>query len=102
MPMPSSWQGGLSGDLARPGADSLIEKTYRDYGSRLVIAGVGGVSTPEQAYWKIRHGASLVMLISALMFNGPQHITTLKRGLAQLLHRDGFAHVADAVGVDVE
>lgn len=100
--MPSSWQGGLSGDLARPGADSLIEKTYRDYGSRLVIAGVGGVNTPEQAYWKIRHGASLVMLISSLMFNGPQHITTLKRGLAQLLHRDGFVHVADAVGVDVK
>lgn len=100
--VPPSWRGGLSGDLARPGADDLIEKTFRDYGHRLVIAGVGGVTTPEQAYWKIRHGSSLVMLISSLMFNGPQHITVLKRGLAQLLRRDGFAHVSDAVGIDVD
>lgn len=100
--IPKSWEGGLSGALARPGAESLIEKTYREYGSKLVIAGVGGTTTPEDAYWKIRHGASLVMLISALMFEGPQQITTIKRGVAALLRRDGFSHVSDAVGVDVD
>ena len=40
--------------------------------------------------------------ISSLMYRGPQQITVLKRGLAQLLRRDGFEHVSDAVGVDVE
>ena len=42
------------------------------------------------------------MFISSLMYRGPQQITVLKRGLANLLRRDGFEHVSDAVGVDVE
>ena len=70
--------------------------------SVFAIAGIGGVFTPEQAYAKIRSGSSLVMFISSLMYRGPQQITVLKRGLAQLLRRDGFEHVSDAVGVDVE
>ena len=53
------------------------------------IAGIGGVFTPQQAYEKIRCGSSLVMFISALMYRGPQQITVLKRGLAELLRRDG-------------
>ena len=80
----------------------LIRKVYKEYGDRFAIAGIGGVFTPEQAYAKIRSGSSLVMFISSLMYRGPQQITVLKRGLAQLLRRDGFEHVSDAVGVDVE
>jgi dihydroorotate dehydrogenase (fumarate) len=63
---------------------------------------VGGVFTPEQAYRKIRKGSSLVMFVSSLMYRGPQNITTLKRGLADLLRRDGFDSIDDAVGIDVD
>ena len=56
--------------------------------------------TPEQAYAKIRAGASLVMFISSLMYRGPQQITVLKRGLAELLRRDSYSSVAEAVGAD--
>lgn len=100
--IPADWQGNLSGLPAAPASNSLLERTYREYGDRLTIAGVGGVFTPEQAYWKIRHGASLVMFVSSLMFRGPQEITILKRGLARLLRRDGYEHVSQAVGVDVD
>ena len=79
----------------------MIAQVRRAYGDRFAIAGIGGVFTPEQAYAKIRAGADLVMFISSLMYRGPQQITVLKRGLAQLLKRDGFEHVADAVGVDL-
>ena len=72
----------------------------REYGDRFAIAGIGGVFTPQQAYEKIRCGSSLVMFISALMYRGPQQITVLKRGLAELLRRDGFEHVSEAVGID--
>ncbi len=102
MDIPADWQGNLSGLPAAPASNGLLENTFRDYGSRLAIAGVGGVFTPEQAYWKIRHGASLVMFVSSLMFRGPQEITILKRGLARLLRRDGFDHVSQAVGIDVD
>lgn len=98
--IPASWLGGLSGGPCTVASTELVRRTYREYGDRFAIAGVGGVFTPEQAYAKIRAGSSLVMFISSLMYRGPQQITVLKRGLAQLLRRDGFDNVTDAVGID--
>ena len=98
--IPRDWEGGLSGGPTYRASNAMIRQVYREYGERFAIAGIGGVFTPKQAYEKIRSGSSLVMFISALMYRGPQQITVLKRGLAELLKRDGFEHVADAVGVD--
>ena len=99
--IPREWEGGLSGGPCTRASEALIAQVRRAYGDRFALAGIGGVFTPEQAYAKIRAGADLVMFISSLMYRGPQQITVLKRGLAQLLKRDGFEHVADAVGVDL-
>ena len=98
--IPREWEGGLSGGPTYRASNELIRRVYREYGDRFAIAGIGGIFTPEQAYAKIRSGSSLVMFISSLMYRGPQQITVLKRGLAQLLRRDGFDSVAQAVGVD--
>lgn len=99
--VPPDWEGGLSGLPTRELNNKFIERTYREYHERFAIAGIGGVFTPEQAYEKIRKGASLVMFVTSLMYRGPQNVTVLKRGLAQLLRRDGFSSVEEAVGVDV-
>lgn len=96
--IPQDWAGNLSGLPAQKTSNALIARTYQSYSDRFVIAGVGGVFTPQQAYDKIRLGASLVMFISSLMYRGPQNITTLKRGLADLLRRDGYTSVEEAVG----
>ena len=98
--IPRDWEGGLSGGPTYRASNELVRRTYREFGDRFAIAGIGGVFTPEQAYAKIRSGASLVMFISSLMYRGPQQITVLKRGLASLLKRDGFEHVSEAVGID--
>ena len=100
--IPKEWEGGLSGGPCTRASNTLIRNTYREFGDRFAIAGIGGVFTPQQAYDKIRSGSSLVMFISSLMYRGPQQITVLKRGLAELLRRDGFDHVSEAVGVDVD
>lgn len=100
MEIPRDWEGGLSGSPCYAASNAMIRQTYREYGERFAIAGIGGVFTPQQAYEKIRSGSSLVMFISALMYRGPQQITVLKRGLAELLKRDGFDHVSQAVGID--
>ena len=100
--IPREWEGGLSGGPCTRASNALIRNTYREFGDRFAIAGIGGVFTPQQAYDKIRSGSSLVMFISSLMYRGPQQITVLKRGLAELLRRNGFAHVGEAVGVDVD
>jgi dihydroorotate dehydrogenase (fumarate) len=99
--IPEEWEGNLSGMPTYAASNELVERTFRDYGDKLTIAGVGGVFTPEQAYRKIRAGSSLVMFVSSLMYRGPQNITTLKRGLADLLRRDGFDSIEEAVGFDV-
>ncbi len=69
-------------------------------GGALPLIGVGGVATAEQAYAKIRAGASAVQLYTAMIYDGLSLIPRLARGLDSLLARDGFAQVADAVGTD--
>jgi dihydroorotate dehydrogenase len=66
----------------------------------LPLIGVGGVSSGRDAYRKIRAGASLVQLYTALIYNGPPLVNRIKRDLAELLRRDGFHSVAEAVGAD--
>ena len=64
----------------------------------LPLIGVGGIGSAADAYAKIRAGASLVQLYTALVFAGPDLVARIKSGLAELLKRDGFSSVADAVG----
>ena len=66
----------------------------------MTLIGVGCVHSGEAAYAKIKAGASAVQLYTALVYNGPGLILRIKRELAALLKRDGYAAVADAVGVD--
>lgn len=62
--------------------------------------GVGGIFSPADAYAKLRAGASLLEVYSALVYEGPGLVRRLNRGLAELLARDGVGHVAEIVGVD--
>jgi dihydroorotate dehydrogenase (fumarate)/dihydroorotate dehydrogenase len=68
---------------------------------RYVLISAGAVSSAEDAYAKIRNGASLVQLFTAMVYEGPLLARRIVRGLSQLLERDGFKSVSEAVGVDV-
>jgi dihydroorotate dehydrogenase (fumarate)/dihydroorotate dehydrogenase len=65
---------------------------------RHIVIGTGGVFTAEDAYEKIRRGASLVQLYTALIYEGPGVVKRIQRGLVDLLKRDGFASIGEAVG----
>jgi dihydroorotate dehydrogenase len=94
--------GGLSGrPLFEPSTRVLAEMRMR-VGTKLVLIGVGGVSTGAEAYAKIRAGASLVQLYTALVYEGAGLVTAIKRELLACLARDGFTAIADAVGADVK
>ena len=94
--------GAVSGPPAAALADSCIRETFRRMDrKRHILIGAGGVSTAEDAYVKLRLGASLVQLFTALAYRGPGVVRTITAGLAQLLERDGVANVADIVGADV-
>lgn len=90
--------GGLSGAPLFPIALEIVGDMYRLTGGKVPIIGCGGVASGADAYEMIRAGASLVQFYSALVFHGPALIPRIKRDLADLLKRDGFASVADAVG----
>lgn len=90
--------GGLSGKPLRELSTSAIRRAYRRAQGRLAIIGVGGVFNAEDAYEKIRAGASVIQVYSGFIYEGPPMIRRLLDGLVDLLHRDGFPDVASAVG----
>ena len=92
--------GGLSGRPLFAPSTALLAEMYRSTEGRLPLIGVGGIASAEDAYAKIRAGASLVQLYTALVFAGPDLLTQIKSGLASLLQRDGFVSVTGAVGTD--
>ena len=93
--------GAVSGLPAAALADFCLRVTFRRMDrKRHVLIGAGGVFTAEDAYAKIRLGASLVQLLTALIYRGPGVVRTITQGLAELLARDGVKNVADIVGVD--
>ncbi|HEY4471308.1 MAG TPA: quinone-dependent dihydroorotate dehydrogenase [Stellaceae bacterium] len=96
----ASEAGGLSGRPLFEASTALLADMYRLTEGRVALIGVGGVGSAEDAYAKIRAGASLVQLYTALVFGGPALVGEIKTGLAALLRRDGFAAVAEAVGAD--
>jgi dihydroorotate dehydrogenase len=92
--------GGLSGPPLFTLSTSLLRDVYRATGGRLPLVGVGGIASGADAYAKIRAGASLVQLYTALIYEGPDLIVRIKHELAACLRADGFASVAAAVGAD--
>jgi len=92
--------GGLSGRPLFAPSTALLGEMYRLTQGKIPLIGVGGIATAEDAYAKIRAGASLVQLYTALVFDGPALIGRIKRGLAALLTRDGHSSIAEAVGAD--
>lgn len=92
--------GGLSGLPLLRLSTSVLARAFLLARGRLVLIGVGGVSTGEHALMKIRAGASLVQLYTSFAYAGPALIPRLKRQLLASLRTFGFAHVQDAVGKD--
>jgi dihydroorotate dehydrogenase len=92
--------GGLSGKPIEGEATDLIR--FIAERTDTPIIGVGGISDAEGAYDKIRAGASIVQLYTGLVFEGPAIARDINQGLIQLLERDGFESIDEAVGVDLD
>jgi dihydroorotate dehydrogenase len=92
--------GGLSGRPLFAPSTELLRDMHRLTGGRLPLVGVGGIASGSNAYAKIRAGASLVQLYTALIYQGPGLVGRLKRELAACLRADGFRSLGEAVGAD--
>jgi dihydroorotate dehydrogenase len=96
----ASEAGGLSGRPLMAPSTALLAEFHVLTGGKLPLIGVGGVASAADAYAKIRAGASLVELYTALVFEGPGLVSEITKGLAEFLRQDGFASVSEAVGAD--
>jgi dihydroorotate dehydrogenase len=94
--------GGLSGAPLFERSTRVLAQLRHLTGGDIPLIGVGGVGSAEQAYAKIRAGASAVQLYTALVYGGLSLVDEIARGLETLLRRDGFATVAEAVGTGTE
>lgn len=92
--------GGLSGKPLMQPSTACLAAMYRLTAGKVPLVGCGGIASGADAYTKIRAGASLVQLYSALVFHGPELVVRIKRELAERLRADGFRSVAEAVGAD--
>lgn len=92
--------GGLSGKPLRELSTQTVREMYALTQGRVPIIGVGGVSSGRDALEKIRAGASLVQMYTALVYHGPPVVRTVKRELEELLREQGFKSVMEAVGAD--
>ena len=92
--------GGLSGAPLHDMALQRLRDFRRALGTRLPLIGVGGIANAEQAYARIRAGASLIQLYSALVYEGPYLAKRINAGLKMLMARDGVKNIGEIVGID--
>ncbi len=97
---------GMPGTLCGRPTREMINASIRAWFGRMdrgrhVIVGTGGVFTAEDVYEKIRMGATLVQLYTALVYHGPGLVKRINRGLCRLMTRDGLGRISDAVGADI-
>ena len=91
-------KGAMSGLPLQRISTNVVRHVYRRTRGKLTIIGVGGIFNARDAYEKITSGASLCHMITTMIFDGPQNITEINRGLVKLLKADGFNSIAEAVG----
>lgn len=78
----------------------MLEAVASELFGRCALVSVGGIDSGEEVYRRLRAGASLVQLYTALVYGGPQVLSAISEELSMLLARDGFGSVSEAVGVD--
>ncbi|MBE2192445.1 MAG: quinone-dependent dihydroorotate dehydrogenase [Alphaproteobacteria bacterium] len=96
----ASEKGGLSGAPLADKSTQIIRKFYVLTNGTIPIIGVGGISTAQDAYTKIRAGASLVQIYSGLVYEGATIVKTIRQELESLLIADGYANLEQAIGSD--
>jgi len=90
--------GNMSGRPTYKLSNDLIHQSYAYCGNKLTIIGVGGIFSAKEAYEKIKHGATLVELITGMLFEGPQLIGQINAGIVELMEKDGYTHISQAIG----
>lgn len=94
--------GGISGKLIMEKSRSMLDTIADEFFGDTVIISVGGISNAEDAYYRITHGATLLQLYTALIYEGPTVAGNINRGISELLRKDGYSKISDAIGANLK
>ena len=92
--------GGISGALLTDKSYQLFRALGKELYGKTILISVGGINSAEEAYRRIKAGASLVQVYSMLIYKGPELIKEINEGLVRLLKEDGYTHISEAIGAD--
>ncbi len=92
--------GGISGAVLKQKSFKIFEAVAKELYGKTILISVGGIDSAEEAYKRIKAGASLVQIYSALVFHGPTLIRDINLGLIELLKADGYKNITQAIGAD--
>ena len=93
-------KGGISGAVLKEKSFAIFEAIAKELYGKTTLISVGGIDSAEEAYRRIKAGASLVQILSGLVFHGPDMIMNINKGLVQLLEADGYTNITQAIGAD--
>mgnify|MGYP001571991263 FL=1 len=94
--------GSVSGPVAGKRSLELIRYVYRKTKGKYLIIGCGGIFNAKDAYERIKAGASLIQIVTSMIYEGPRVIKKINKGLVKLLEKDGFNNVSEAVGINIK
>ena len=80
----------------------LFREIAKEVYGKTILISVGGIDSAEEAYKRIKAGASLVQIFTALIFKGPSLAKEINEGLLKLLEDDGYKHISEAIGADLK
>jgi dihydroorotate dehydrogenase len=92
--------GGLSGAVLKEKSFKIFEAIAKELYGKTTLISVGGIDSAEEAYRRIKAGASLVQIYSGIVFHGPDMIMNVNKGLIELLKADGYTNITEAIGAD--
>ncbi len=93
--------GGISGKVLKEKSYNLFRALAKEFFGKTTLISVGGIDSPEEAYRRIKAGASLVQIYSSFIFAGPKLVKDINEEIIYLLRRDGFNHISEAIGSDL-
>ncbi len=95
------FRGGISGKPVNKKSDEMLKYIYKKMGGKFILVGCGGVFNGEDAYRKIKNGASLVQMVTGLIFEGPSIIKKINKELVEFLKKDGYKNISEAIGKNI-
>ncbi|RXJ87364.1 quinone-dependent dihydroorotate dehydrogenase [Arcobacter sp. CECT 8985] len=94
--------GGLSGEVLTEKSYQLFKEVAKELYGKTVLISVGGISNAQEAYRRIKAGASLVQSYTGMIFEGPSMVKNINEGIIELMKKDGYNHISEAIGADLK